>query len=192
MNISKRHKPANGLKPIDKQRISPPPLIPVAHLDEKLKNQSTITAMNLNMQRLEAKIAHILVESEKKQERQQTEIFELQTELSRLKAEIGLAQQSVQKIPVKNQQKVKYKCSDCQYSTFKSYHMKIHRKEGCAHANILKEFSCSVCKGKFTYNRLRYHLNQYSKRSSHARNGHENFTSQQHIEMLQTLKQQQH
>lgn len=89
----------------------------------------------------------------------------------------------------KKRQKMNHHCSNCGYSTVKAYHMKIHREEGCQSAVVTKNLSCCVCGAKFTYNRLRYHLNQYTKQSSHAQNGHQNYTTQQHRDMLKKLKE---
>lgn len=96
---------------------------------------------------------------------------------------------SIDEIPIKKRKKTNHECVDCGYSTFKANAMKIHRQEGCRSAVKAKNFTCDVCNGEFTYNTYRYHLNQYTKQSNHAKNGHQNRSPAQHRQMLEKLKQ---
>lgn len=144
-------------------------------------------------------LKNLIAESEKNQEKQRAEILNLETEINRLQAESihpqqpvvldSLADDLVDKMPEKKRRKMCHKCPNCEYSTFKANAMKIHCQEGCRSAVVTKRLSCDVCKAEFTYNRLRYHLNQYTKHSNHAKNGHQNYSPSKHREMLEKLKQ---
>lgn len=148
-----------------------------------------------------------LAEMKKNDEKQQDEMKRSQmliaeSEENRASSSVTHSEPSVEsnqtatddfdEMPVKKRRKTTHKCLNCAYSTVKAYHMKIHRQEGCQKAIVTKDFSCSVCNAKFTYNTLRYHLNQYTKQSSHAQNGHQQYSPAQHREMLQKLKQSKH
>lgn len=135
----------------------------------------------------------LLAESAKIQAAHHNEIMILEAEVNRLRAvsvqhPVALDYSAVE-MPSKKRKKTLHKCSHCGYSTFRENAMKIHREEGCRSAVVDKLFSCDVCNGKFTYNTYRYHLNQYAKKSSHAKNGHQNHTPAQHRQMLEKLKQ---
>lgn len=210
MDVIKQQKPDNASKRLGKRNIEPPPLTPAPHLSNKLKKCSTMLDMNEiisnngdDLKRLELKVVEertiienqkielkklrmALVKSAKERDMQRAEIIRLQSEVNYLQGK------SAHKILGTKRRRMSHKCLDCEYSTFKAYHMKIHRQEGCQTAVVTKQFVCGVCETKFTYNRLRYHLNQYTKRSSHARNGHQNLTPEEHSEMLQKLKETQH
>lgn len=150
-----------------------------------------------------AQLQTLIAESVKIQDVQRTEIISLKSKVNRLRAEsasmsvthpqqpVALdcsADGSVDEMPIKKRRKMNHKCPECRYSTLNANAMKIHRQEGCRSAVVTKKFSCDVCKAEFTYNRFRYHLNQYTKQSSHAKNGHQKYSPAQHREMLEKLK----
>lgn len=78
-------------------------------------------------------------------------------------------------------------CEKCKYTTTHSGHFNVHKVEGCTSVGVTKDRNCPVCCQLYTYNQLRCHLRQYLKKSSHAKNGHENFTPSEHIQMLRTI-----
>lgn len=134
---------------------------------------------------------------QKNQEAQQSEIVSLEAEVNRLRAECASLRanqsvaldHSVDEISTKKRKKVNHECTNCGFSTFRANAMKTHQQEGCRSAVKTKNFTCDVCKAEFTYNTLRYHLNQYTKQSSHAKNGHQKHSPAHHRQMLQKLKQ---
>lgn len=83
-----------------------------------------------------------------------------------------------------------FRCNSCQYTTMHKGHFQVHKEEGCKTATPIKEKNCPVCCKPFTYNRLRYHLQQYLIDSSKATNGHDNFTPEQHKNILKKLTAQ--
>lgn len=85
-----------------------------------------------------------------------------------------------------------HKCLHCNYVTMKSNRMKTHQAEGCRNATVIKKIACRICNGTFTRNGLRYHLNQYVKKSNHAQNGHQNVTPKEHRKMLEEIKKSNH
>lgn len=135
----------------------------------------------------------LLADSAKIQEVHRNEIMNLEAEVNRLRAMCVqnpvVLDDSIVEMPKKKRKKMLHECSHCDYHTLRENAMKIHRQEGCRSAVVEKFLSCDVCKGKFTYNTYRYHLNQYTKKSSHAKNGHQNYTPTQHRQMLENLKQ---
>lgn len=140
-----------------------------------------------------ARLQTLMGDSARTQEAHRNEITNLEAEVKRLQTLIAkrsvASDCSAVEMPMKKRKKMLHKCSNCDYSTVRGNAMKIHREEGCASAVVDKGLSCDVCKGKFTYNTYRYHLNQYTKKSSHAKNGHQKFTPEQHRQMLDKLKQ---
>lgn len=119
--------------------------------------------------------------------------IQLQSELIDLQMKVNSLEQHSQKTtPEENYSERRggamvHKCSSCDYKTQKANRMKIHREEGCKSVSSVKNCTCEVCGGHFTHNQLRYHLNQYVKKSSHAKNGHQRFTPTQHREMLDKI-----
>lgn len=137
-----------------------------------------------------ARLQTLIADSEKDHKAYRIEIANLEAELNRLRAALDRSvDDSGDVVPVKKRKKMHHECSHCGYSTFRGNAMKIHREEGCRSAVVEKFYSCDVCKGKFTYNSYRYHLNQYTKQSSHAKNGHQNYSPAKHRQMLEKLKQ---
>lgn len=129
-----------------------------------------------DIDRLEAELA---TETEK--------ALKLEAENGQLRTELG-SFRAQQHLPVSGKRcKQLHKCQNCEYATTKSYAMKVHREEGCKSAKVVKTLKCEICHRDVTHNTYRYHLNQYAKQSSHAKNGHENFTPAQHVEMLAKL-----
>lgn len=122
----------------------------------------------------------------------QAEKVRLQAELDRLSTLIPPAiperQHDLLVAKTAKRRKELQKCSDCDYTTLKAYNMKVHRQEGCKQAQVIKSAKCEVCQARFTYNGLRCHLNQYTKTSSTAKNGHQAFTPAQHRRMLEKIK----
>lgn len=80
------------------------------------------------------------------------------------------------------------KCVDCGYTTEQKGHFNVHKKENCKSANAIKDKNCPVCCKRYTHNTLRFHLGQYTKDTSKAKNGHQYFTPQDHVKMLAKLK----
>lgn len=174
----------------------------VAHFKAKsVSLQLKLTKENLarveQMGKLE-QLKTLLADSAKNQETQQSKIVSLEAEVNRLRASLSVVHpvafdhsvnDSVGEMPMKKRRTMNHECLDCGYSTYKANAMKIHRQEGCHHAVKTKKFTCDVCKGEYTYNSLRYHLNQYTKQSNHAKNGHQNHSPAQHRQMLDKLKQ---
>lgn len=81
-------------------------------------------------------------------------------------------------------------CSNCNFKTLHRGHFNIHVREGCELAETNKDKNCPVCCGCYTYNQLRYHLQQYVRDTSKATNGHQNFTPYDHKKMLTNLSKQ--
>lgn len=79
-------------------------------------------------------------------------------------------------------------CEMCGYKTQHSGHFNVHQTEGCGKSNAAKDRNCPVCCKQFSYNQLRFHLNQYIEDSSKAKNGHSNFSPKEHQMMLDQLK----
>lgn len=122
--------------------------------------------------------AKLVAETERAQNFEAENVL-LQTELVNFRSQQQLS-------PAKRCKQL-HKCQNCEYTTTKSYAMKVHREEGCKSAKVVKTLKCEICHRDVTHNTYRYHLNQYTKQSSQAKNGHENFTPAQHIEMLAKL-----
>lgn len=80
------------------------------------------------------------------------------------------------------------KCADCGYTTKHKGHFNVHKKENCKSTITIKNKNCPVCCETYTHNTLRFHLRQYTKDTSKARNGHQNFTPEDHVKMLAKLK----
>lgn len=120
----------------------------------------------------------------------QAEKVRLQAELDRLSTLIppAIPEHDLLVAKTAKRRKELQKCSDCDYTTLKAYNMKVHRQEGCKQAQVIKSAKCEVCQARFTYNGLRCHLNQYTKTSSTAKNGHQAFTPAQHRRMLEKIK----
>lgn len=81
-------------------------------------------------------------------------------------------------------------CTNCNFETFHRGHFKIHVEEGCKLADAIKDKNCPVCCGCYTYNQLRYHIQQYTKDTSKATNGHQHFTPEDHKKLLKELSKQ--
>lgn len=169
-----------------------------ARLELKIVNER---AVHVEQMVKPLQLQTLIDDSAKIQKEQRSDIVKLEDEVIRLRAESARlntihTKQSVRlddpvddEIPMKKRKKMRHNCAVCGYTTFKANAMKIHRQEGCRSAVKAKKISCDVCKGEFTYNTYRYHLNQYTKQSSHAKNGHQNHSPAQHRQMLENLKQ---
>lgn len=79
-------------------------------------------------------------------------------------------------------------CLDCGYFTTHRGHFNVHKKESCVSSIANKDRNCPVCCESYTYNTLRFHLRQYTKDTSKAKNGHENFTPDDHLNILAKMK----
>lgn len=146
----------------------------LAKLQVMLTDSETSRAqIHSEMINLQAK----LVDAEADRELQMTELNDLRAK----------ANSRNQNSPTTTTSK-EHKCPQCDYMTTKSNRMKTHLAEGCRNATVLKNCSCKVCRGDFTRNGLRYHLNQYVKKSNQAKNGHQNVSPKQHREMLDEIK----
>lgn len=171
-----------------------------ASLELKIAEEKAINGkLMVKLSQLETLLADLA----KTQEAKQAEITSSEAEVYRLRAECAnpsvinpqqlvaldrSIDDMIDEVPIKKRKKMRHECSNCGYTTFKAYSMKVHRQEGCRSAEVNRNFSCVVCKAEFTYNRYRYHLNQYTKQSSHAKNSHQNYSPAQHRQMLEELK----
>lgn len=81
-------------------------------------------------------------------------------------------------------------CEKCGYTTDHSGHFNLHKREGCQTIAAVKDMNCPICCQLYTYNQLRYHLRQYIKDTSKAKNGHQNFTPEEHTKLLNKLKEE--
>lgn len=92
---------------------------------------------------------------------------------------------------VKKAQKQTHKCDHCSYTTEKANRMQTHVQEGCKSANPIKDMQCKICEQMFTYNGLRFHLNQYVKKGAKkATNGHQKVSVKKHCQLLKKIKEQ--
>lgn len=179
-----------------------------AELDAMNKRAQKLEAKNIRLQKAEMvsaeKEKQELARSQKLLEElkadQNKELAQLETKLVaeteraknleeenvRLQSKLDIQPQH--QFPSTKRCKQLHKCLNCDYETTKSYAMKVHREEGCKNAKVVQTLKCEICHRDVTHNTYRYHLNQYTKRSSHAKNGHEKFTPAEHVQMLAKLK----
>lgn len=87
---------------------------------------------------------------------------------------------------VKKMRKV-YECEHCGYTTNKKSSPDDHQKEYCI-LKPTKDKMCPICHKMFTYRRLLGHMNYYTKSVHYAKNGHQNYSVEDHKKLLNDIK----